>query len=69
MAHLDQLPAITAVAGIAEPHQSTVASIQRAVRLGLFSAAEAELMINRIRALATMDTAEVLAVSPNRTDT
>jgi len=46
MAHLDQLVATTTVAGIAEPHQSTVASTQRAVGLG---PAEAELMIDRGR--------------------
>jgi hypothetical protein len=34
-------------------HQSTVSVIQRGVRLGLFTAAEAELMIDRVRALAT----------------
>lgn len=70
MAQLDQLPATTAVAGIAgiaDPHQSTVASIQRAVMSGLFSAAEAELMIDRIRALATRDTAEGPPDSPKET--
>jgi hypothetical protein len=69
MAHLDQLPATTTVAGIAEPHQSTVASIQRAVRLGLFTEAEAELMISRIRVLATTDTAEVPPAGPDGTAT
>jgi len=64
MAHLDQIPAATtATAGIAEPHQSTVASIQHAVGLGLFSAAEAELMIDRIRALTTRDTAQAASQS------
>lgn len=67
MAHLDQLSATAPAAGIAGPHQSTVADIQRAVALGVFSAAEAELMIDRIRALATRDIAEVLPVSPNGT--
>jgi hypothetical protein len=67
--YIDQLPAGTPVAGIAEPHQSTVASIQRAVGLGLFSVAEAELMIGRIRALVPTHTAGVLPVSPDRTDT
>ncbi|NGY63107.1 hypothetical protein G7043_29730 [Lentzea sp. NEAU-D13] len=73
MAHLDQLPATTAIAGIAgiagiaEPHQSTVASIQHAAGLGLFSAAEAELVIDRIRALTTGDPAQALPVSPNET--
>lgn len=69
MAHLHQLPATPPVAGIAEPHQSTVAAIQRAVGLGLFSAAEAELMISRIRALTTRDTPEVFPISPNGTVT
>lgn len=58
MAQLDHLSATTTVVGIAEPHQSTVASILSAVALGLFSAAEAELMIDRIRALATGDAAD-----------
>lgn len=53
MTHIDQLPAGAPLAGIAEPHQSTAASIQRAAGLGLFSVAEAELMIDRIRALVT----------------
>lgn len=57
MTHIDQLPAGAQIAGIAEPHRSTVASIQRAVGLGLFSVAEAELMIDRIRALVTTHTA------------
>jgi hypothetical protein len=38
------------VAGIAEPHQSTVAVILRGVGLGLFTAAEADMLIDRIRA-------------------
>ncbi|WP_143467060.1 hypothetical protein [Lentzea kentuckyensis] len=69
MARLDQLPATAAVAGIAEPHQSTVASIQHAAGLGLFSAAEADLMIDRIRALTTRDSAQALPESPNGTVT
>lgn len=69
MAQLDQLPATTTLVGIAEPHQSTVASILGAVALGLFSAAEAELMIDRIRALATRDAADPLPENPNRTVT
>lgn len=39
------------VAGIAEPHQSTVAGILRAVGQGLFTAAEADLLIDRIRSI------------------
>lgn len=69
MAQLDQLPATTTVVGIAEPHQSTVASILGAVALGLFSADEAELMIDRIRALATSDAVDAHRVSPNGTAT
>jgi hypothetical protein len=69
MAHIDQFSADALVSGIAEPHRSTVASIQRAVGLGLFSVPEAELMIDRIRALVTTHTAGVLPVSPDRTDT
>lgn len=44
MAHSDP------TAGIAEPHQSTVATILRAVGQGLFTAAEADTLIERIRA-------------------
>lgn len=67
MAHLDQLPATGPVMGIAEPHQSTVAAIQSAVRLGLFSTAEAEPMIDRIRALANSGPAGALPASPDET--
>ncbi|WP_434446797.1 hypothetical protein [Lentzea sp. E54] len=67
MAHFDQLPAVAPVAGIAEPHQSTVAAIRRAAGLGLFSAAEAELMIDRIRALTTGSPVEAVPTSPNGT--
>jgi hypothetical protein len=69
MAHIDQLSTGAPVAGIAEPHQSTVASIQRAVGLGLFSVAEAELMIDRIRALVSTHTVGVHPASPDGTDT
>ena len=69
MTHLDQPPATTTVAGIAEPHQSTVAAIERAVGLGLFGAADAELMIDRIRALSTGDPTEAPPVSPDETVT
>lgn len=37
------------VATIAGPHQSTVATILRAVELGLFTAADADMMIDRVR--------------------
>ncbi|MFC3891244.1 hypothetical protein ACFOWZ_07125 [Lentzea rhizosphaerae] len=69
MAHLDQFPVPAPVAGIAEPHQSTAAAILRAAGLGLFSAAEADLMIDRIRALAIRYPAEVLPASPDGTVT
>lgn len=63
MAHLNLSPATAPVMGIAEPRQSTVSVIQRGVRLGLFTAAEADLMIGRVRALA----AGSLLHDPNRT--
>lgn len=44
---------------IVQPHRSAVMAILRSVQQGLFTAAEAELMIGRIRALAT---------GPDRTD-
>ncbi|MGW6929712.1 hypothetical protein ACWGE0_06545 [Lentzea sp. NPDC054927] len=69
IAHIDQLPAGAPIAGIAEPRRSTVASIQRAVGLGLFSVAEAELMIDRIRALVTTHAAGAIPISPDWTDT
>lgn len=53
MAHLDLSPTTAPTTGIAEPHQSTVSAIQRGVQLGLFTAADADLMIDRVRALAT----------------
>lgn len=52
MAHIDPIPA-GPVAGIAEPHQGTVATILRAVELGLFTAAEADMLIDRVRAHVT----------------
>lgn len=42
-------PGAMPVIGIAEPHQSTVAAILSAARQGLFTAAEAELLIDRVR--------------------
>ena len=41
------------VAEIAESHHRTVAAILRAVRQGLFTAAEAGALIDRVRAQAT----------------
>lgn len=49
MAHLDVN--LAAVAGIAEPHQSTAAAILRGFQQGLFTAADTERMIDRVRAL------------------
>jgi hypothetical protein len=53
MAHIDPILSTAPVARIAGPHQSTVATILRAVELGLFTAAQAELMIDRVRAHLT----------------
>jgi len=53
MAHIDPILSTTPVARIAGPHQSTVTTILRAVELGLFTAAQAELMIDRVRAHLT----------------
>jgi hypothetical protein len=53
MAHIDPILSTTPVARIAGPHQSTVATILRAAELGLFTAAQAELMIDRVRAHLT----------------
>ena len=50
MAHIDPIPGTAPVAGIAEPHQSTVAVILCAVGRGLFTAAEADMLIDRVRA-------------------
>lgn len=52
MAHVDPIPGAVPVAGIAEPHQLTVAAIMRAAGNGLFTVAEAELLIDRVRAYA-----------------
>ncbi|SDI17316.1 hypothetical protein SAMN05192558_101302 [Actinokineospora alba] len=64
MAQLDVTHGSTSVAGIAEPHQSTVAAILRAAGLGLFTAAEADLLIDRVRGRASD---VVLPRRPNRT--
>jgi hypothetical protein len=52
MAHPDQSPITAPVAGIAEPHQSAVTAVLRASLEGVFSPAEAALLIERIRARA-----------------
>ena len=53
MAHSDPILSTAFLAGIAEPHQSTVAGILHAVGQGLFSASEAERLIDRVRAHVT----------------
>jgi hypothetical protein len=53
MAHPDQSPITAPVAGIAEPHQSAVTAVLRAAVQGVFSADEADLLVERIRARAT----------------
>jgi len=50
MAPVDPILSTGPVAGIAGPHQNTVTTILRAVELGLFTAAQAELLIGRVRA-------------------
>ena len=50
MAHIDPIPNTTSIERIAEPHQSTVAAIVRAAELGLFTGAQAQIMIDRVRA-------------------
>jgi hypothetical protein len=53
MARIDPPLSPVPVAGIAEPHQSTVAAILRAVALGVFTVAQADIMIDRVRAHLT----------------
>jgi hypothetical protein len=50
MAHLQGKSGTAFVAGIAEPHQSTVAAIPRAVRQGLLTETEAQPLIDRVGA-------------------
>ncbi|MGB3444134.1 MAG: hypothetical protein WBA97_35805 [Actinophytocola sp.] len=50
---IDPILSTVPVAMIAGPHQSTVMAILRAVELGLFTAEEADMMIDRIRAHLT----------------
>lgn len=51
MTRIDPLLGAAPVARVAGPHQSTVVAILRAVELGLFTAADADMMIDRVRAL------------------
>jgi hypothetical protein len=53
MAQIDPIPKTTTFERIAEPHQSTVAAIVRAVERGLFTTAQAQIMIDRVRAHLT----------------
>lgn len=53
MTRIDPLLGTAPVARIAGPHQSTVTAILRAVELGLFTAADADMMIDRVRAHLT----------------
>lgn len=53
MTYIDPILRTAPVTRIAGPHQSTVTIILRAVELGLFTAAEADMMIDRIRAQLT----------------
>jgi hypothetical protein len=50
MTRIDPLLGTAPFARIAGPHQSTVTTILRAVELGLFTAADADMMIDRVRA-------------------
>lgn len=82
MARLDLILSTAPVVGIPEPHRSTVAAILRATQQGLFTTAEAELLIDRIRthvttfpsstgdsllAMGSKHMSGTLPVSPNRT--
>jgi hypothetical protein len=79
VAHLDLILTTAPVAKIAEPHRSAVAAILRAARQGLFTAAEAELLIDRVRtnvttfvedSLPSMGsglTSSILPIRPDRT--
>ena len=53
MARNDPILSNAPVAGIAEPHQSTVTGILHAVGQDLFTAAEAAMLIDRVRAHVT----------------
>jgi hypothetical protein len=53
MAHLDLIPPAAPIVGIAEPHRSAVAAILLAAQQGLFTAAEADLLIDRVRTHVT----------------
>jgi hypothetical protein len=65
MAHIDPIPTTASVERIAEAHQSTVAAIVRAAELGLFTGAQAQAMIDRIRAHLTAPPITRSVVSPS----
>jgi hypothetical protein len=82
MTHLDFTAHTAPDARIGELRQSTVAAILRAAQLGLFTEAEANSLINRVRthvttsplpsrdslpSMGNRQTSEVLSISPNRT--
>jgi hypothetical protein len=50
MAHPDPSPYTASIVGIAEPHRSAVTAVLRAAHEGVFSADEANRVIERIRA-------------------
>jgi len=68
MAHIDPTLITAPVAGIADPHQSTVAGILRAVEQGLFTVAEAGILIDRLRAHVTTVPVAVPVGSPLSSD-
>ncbi|MCT2587950.1 hypothetical protein [Actinophytocola gossypii] len=54
MAQIDPIPDTTRFERVAEPHQSTVAAIVCATERGLLTAAQAQVMIDRVRAHLTV---------------
>ena len=65
MAQIDPILNTARFERIAEPHQSTVAAIVRAAELGLFTAAQAQIMIDRVRAHLTALPITGSVVSPS----
>jgi hypothetical protein len=61
VAHVDPILGTGPVVGVAVPHQSTVDGILRAARQGVFTAAEADVLIDRIRVHASVSPVESLA--------
>ncbi|TCO45928.1 hypothetical protein EV192_120114 [Actinocrispum wychmicini] len=54
MAQLQATLMSVSIVGIAEPHRSAVEAILRGARQGLFTVAEAELLIDRVRTHVTV---------------